>query len=208
MHRLNRPPQEPPALAKARKACANDWEKLNYEQRAEIRSALLAMQHGRCAYCECSVSDCKDKGHIEHFRKRSLYPDLTFCWDNLFYSCVTGNTCGRHKDANWAKSDCAEDLIDPCKDNPEDFFGFDHQGRIFIKDALSEKEHRRAEFTIKAFNLNEPTLVAKRRNRLRACQSCSSVEERDYILRSALEDCSPFVTAIFHYFGHRVDQFR
>lgn len=53
-----------------------------------------------CGYCE---KPCKrgqpgkpDSGEVDHFRPRSLYPQLTFEWENLVYAC--------HR-CNWKKAD-------------------------------------------------------------------------------------------------------
>jgi uncharacterized protein (TIGR02646 family) len=41
-------------------------------------------------FCEC-IPDISNFGEIEHFYPKNLYPDKTFEWDNLFWSCKRCN---------------------------------------------------------------------------------------------------------------------
>ena len=53
------------------------------------------MFHGKCAYCESKIT-VVTYGSIEHFRPKSIYPELTFEWNNLLLSCDICNDIG-HK---------------------------------------------------------------------------------------------------------------
>ena len=64
----------------------------------EIRESLWALQTDRCAYCERRTARHKDEGHIEHFRKQCDFSHLDLDWDNMFWSCMDTNSCGKHKD--------------------------------------------------------------------------------------------------------------
>ena len=44
--------------------------------------ALMCSGNQRCMYCEDSFAD-----EIEHRRPKNLYPQQTFDWDNMLYSC-------------------------------------------------------------------------------------------------------------------------
>lgn len=108
MHLLTRP-QEPECLERLRNANPPlNWSHVTPEQKAQIRGRLVEMQGKFCAYCERHITDepahAEKTGHIEHFRKRRDYPELTFAWNNLFYSCCTQDSCGRYgghrKDSN------------------------------------------------------------------------------------------------------------
>ena len=50
----------------------------------DIRTALEQMCVGfaRCTYCEDSLAD-----EIEHIKPKSLFPDLTFSWNNYCFAC-------------------------------------------------------------------------------------------------------------------------
>lgn len=177
-----------------------------------VRDDLLLIQNFRCAYCERKLHDANDEdedkwdGHIEHFRRKDLYfhPELTFIWENLFYSCTTGATCGRYKDGYITKKEQYHLLINPCEDNPEDFFVFDNSGRVLPCSGITDQDKARAEFTIKTFQLNEPKLRLKRKEMQKKYDWLKkySLQDIDIYLNSVQSE--PFITAIFHYFGKRV----
>ena len=210
MHKLMRT-AEPPALAQARADGLSNWDDFNNQDKKTVRDELLLMQDFRCAYCERQIhalrTEDKWEGHIEQFRRKDQHflPELTFVWDNLFYSCRTGATCGRFKDGFITKKEQYDWLIDPCKENPEDFLIFDDQGRISPRTDLTESDKKRAEFTIKTFNLNEPELMLARKRLQKKydwLKQCSQQEINAYLNSSVKKE--PFITAIYQYFGKRV----
>lgn len=212
MHKLQRS-QEPQGLKQARTDKIQNWDCLPAEAKKAVRDTLLEIQNYRCAYCErllhseiCN-GELKWDGHIEHFRRKDSYfhPELTFVWENLFYSCLTKETCGKHKDDYVGSKEQYTLLIDPCKENPEDFLIFDNRGRISIRTGLSEENKKRAEFTIKAFHLDDPKLTLKRKElqeKYKWLEQCPSQDIEKYLLDTVTDE--PFITAIFHYFGKRV----
>ena len=212
MHKINRISPEPQELISSRKKYSN-WNEFPSNEKKHVRDTLLIMQDFRCAYCERQLhldnhTDAEQwDGHIEHFRRkdRHFHPELTFVWNNLFYSCLVTNTCGKHKDLFVKRKEDYALLIDPCKDNPEDYFVFTHVGRIEIRSDLSEIAQKKADFTLKAFNLNEPGLVRKRKTTLESYNWLKdySQEEQDQILSNLQHE--PFITAIYHYFGKLVN---
>jgi len=222
MHKLNRPSEEPEVLASARENNL-DWDHFETSHKDVVRDALLIMQNFYCAYCERKIHKFEDiplpdgstremyNGHIEHFRRKNqnFYPELMFDWNNLFFSCMTNSTCGKYKD-HFIKSREQNDLlIDPCVDNPEDFFIFTSLGTIEIRSELNAPERnrdkQRALFTIKAFNLNDPNLVKLRKETIDGYSWLKNLPKKD--LDENLQNMHqniPFITAIFHYFGKRV----
>ena len=44
------------------------------------------MFYGKCVYCESKIT-IVTYGAIEHFFPKSVYPELTFDWENLMLSC-------------------------------------------------------------------------------------------------------------------------
>lgn len=211
MHKLERTLPEPTLLKSARENGLSDWDEFPTSDKKTVRDELLMMQNFRCAYCERTLHDVSNEaenkwdGLIEHFRKKdkNFHPELTFVWENLFYSCCTGATCGRHKD-NFVndKSQYAL-LIDPCKENPEDFFIFDYKGEIAVRSTLSDADRERAEFTIKAFGLANPLLTQQRKELLRKYQWMKQYPDQLDKNLSAIGN-EPFITAIYNYFGKRV----
>src|SRR5262245_17191421 len=71
---------------------------LSGQDKGEIRTALLAAQKHRCAYCERRTGDERDDGHIEHFRRQADHPNLDMTWTNMVWSCNDEKTCGKNKD--------------------------------------------------------------------------------------------------------------
>ncbi len=213
MHKLDRNKiTEPKELKNARENHVVDWEHFNGHQKKKVRDALLTLQSNRCAYCEQRLHNIstpwenKWDGHIEHFRRKdpNFNPELTFVWQNLFYSCLTSATCGIRKD-RFIKNKLEYDfMVDPCKDNPEDYFIFDHSGRISARSKLSKYKMKKALFTIEAFNLNAPQLVNMRKNILSKHAWIAQYPQHigEYLLHIKDEE---FITAIYHYFGRRVN---
>lgn len=214
MHKLTRPQQEPQALTTARTSQYPDWNHFPQNEKNQVRDELLRMQNFRCAYCERAINENHEvedgyNGHIEHFRRKNVnfYPERVFDWENLYYSCLTSLTCGKYKDKYIKTKEQYDLLIDPCLENPEDFFVFDDRGRIAVRNGLKGSEIKRAEFTIKAFHLNEPRLIKLRKDVQK--QYCSWIKQypREQILKYLHNDDilnAPFITAIYHYFGERV----
>ena len=54
------------------------------------KAHLKAETHGKCAYCESSTSTVA-YGDVEHFRPKSVYWWLAYCYDNFSYSCQLCN---------------------------------------------------------------------------------------------------------------------
>lgn len=54
---------------------------------ADIKTALRAIYHHKCAFCEQKV----ERFDVEHFRPKSVYYWLAYSWDNLLLACPTCN---------------------------------------------------------------------------------------------------------------------
>ncbi len=207
MHKLVRPIEEPSGLAEARSLQCRDWSAFwqgRSKAKEELQLALLLMQDEKCAYCECKLD--LHEGHIEHFRRKNVdwFPELTFEWGNLYYSCCRNGTCGRHKDRVLDKPRVGE-LIDPCTDNPEDYLQFTFDGNVAVRSELSEEGASRATLTIDTFNLRHTQLVEMRLNTLKSYEwlkQMSAIQIDAYL--SQLPSTTPFLTAIYHYFGKRL----
>ncbi|MFD2717007.1 retron system putative HNH endonuclease, partial [Tistrella mobilis] len=129
----------------------NRWDDVSSIHKEQIRKQLEAMQGRRCAYCEGSIDGLGQ--HIEHFRRKKHHPALTFEWSNLFWSCNQTDSCGHFKDRRAGSYNVA-DLIDPCADDPDDFFIFWSDGTISVRNGLSKQEEHRAKETLRVFSLH------------------------------------------------------
>ena len=90
--------------------------------------------------------------HIEHFRQRGRYPQGTFDWHNLFWSCERDNSCGKHKDGCGGYNH--DDLIKPDVEDPEQFFLFVSNGSIALRAGLTAAQQHRAKETLRILNLD------------------------------------------------------
>ena len=138
----------------------------------QVRNTLTAMCSGvqRCGYCEDSAAV-----EIDHHRPKTLYPEMTFVWENYVYSC---GGCNRPKSDNYAvfldstgelqsvarpasspivppaSGDMV--LIDPRHENPLEFMRLDLLNTFrFRPIGLPEsRNYQRAEYTIATLQLN------------------------------------------------------
>lgn len=206
MHKLTRPAETPKVLSAAQALGATDWDvfwRTRSAEKTALQQALLDMQNGTCAYCESRLG--LHEGHIEHFRRKnaSWFPELMFAWSNLYYSCCRNGTCGRHKDRVLKRED-ADALIDPCVDDPEEYLQFTFDGNVAVRSNLVARDAYRARLTIETFSLKHEHLVGMRKNVLRSYEwlkTKATKEIDDYL--SALPLDTPFLTAIYHFFGKK-----
>lgn len=148
MRRLQRGPA-PSCLARFLHG-RDTWCDVRDEDRAELWDALVAMQGNRCAYCECEIF--LGGRHIEHFRQRGRHPAGTFDWRNLFGSCNSLDSCGKHKDTCGVYDPAC--LIKADDEEPDDFFVFVKDGTIAVREELHAPAKVRAEETLRIFNLD------------------------------------------------------
>lgn len=120
----------------------------NVYAHADVKHALLAMQHGKCFLCESAVQ-ITSHGDVEHFRpkggsrqepgaemERPGYYWLAYDWGNLFLSCEVCNRSFKKNlfpllNPNERAKAPADDLerelpifIDPSREEPADFLAF------------------------------------------------------------------------------------
>ncbi|MCF7697982.1 retron system putative HNH endonuclease [Loktanella sp. M215] len=56
--------------------------------REDVHSQIANEFDHKCAFCECHLGN---EGGVDHFRPKSLYPWLSYEWENLFYVCRNCN---------------------------------------------------------------------------------------------------------------------
>ena len=89
-------------------------EKSRYNH-SEIKGALVAETHGKCAYCESKLRHIS-YGDIEHVVAKSDDPYKWFSWPNLTLACDVCNTNKGHTQVEGAT------FIDPYAVDPEEYF--------------------------------------------------------------------------------------
>ena len=134
-------------------AYSNDYRKYKPTLRLEYER--------QCIYCR--FPDCikgYDAFGVEHYRPKSLYPELETDYSNLFYCC---NTCNRYKGNKWP--DPATGIFVP---NPDEHVMFDHlrfnkETVVHVSDA--------GEYACELLQLNDPALVRIRKTLLTSLDS-------------------------------------
>ncbi|MCX7049754.1 MAG: hypothetical protein NTX50_30265, partial [Candidatus Sumerlaeota bacterium] len=147
-----------------------------------VRTTLKLMCSGscRCCYCEDSCAD-----EVEHVHPKSLYPELTFVWENYIYACgpcngpkkdkftvidtITGqlvDVTPKRKAPVTRPHPGQPALIDPRKEDPMDLMKLDLCGTfqfvpIFSKGTV---QYMRADETIRILNLKREILRKSREN--------------------------------------------
>ena len=105
-----------------------------------IKSALLLSSHGKCAYCECSLTSESNYMEVEHFEDKKNNPEKVVDWENLLPSC---------KKCNGSKSThnvLSEPIINPYVDQPSDHLSM----RLYRLKGKTEK----GKCSIDVLNLN------------------------------------------------------
>jgi uncharacterized protein (TIGR02646 family) len=127
---------------------------INKYQHEEIKTKLIELFRGRCAYCESKITHI-GYGHIEHFRPKakSKYPLLAVKWTNLLLSC---ERCNIIKGDQFP----TPKLINPCIDNPSEHFLFDYDVHIGIANVLGITP--RGKITESTLQLNRDDLIKHR----------------------------------------------
>lgn len=137
------------------------WEEAKDESPVWRKHILEHEQSGLSGYTETPLH--LEKSHIDHFKKQSLYPQLVFEWDNYVVDGKDDTYGARYKDNAIRNRADNEKLINPVVEEAQRFFKYELSGKIVPADGLSEEDNERAEFTINTFNLNESSLVDRRK---------------------------------------------
>ena len=125
--------------------------------RQDLREYILAEQGNLCAYTEIYLSG-GEKCHIDHYHTRNLFPEETFNFDNMLVSCNSEEYGAKYKDKQIKTKSDYHDLINPLVESPSDYLEFTLTGDIVAVNASEKGEN-----TISFFNLNEKSLVERRR---------------------------------------------
>ena len=151
-------------LAALRRA-VTDAEKenaVNKYRHAQIKDALETLFHGKCAYWESKIKHVAYP-HIEHYRPKSKFPELTFDWENLLLACGVCNSA-EYKGDNFPEASENGPYINPCNDSPEEHFQFIYDAKAKLANVYGKTERGRA--TEKAFGLNRSDLRTYRSKKI------------------------------------------
>ena len=125
---------------------------------------LTDEQSQLCGYTEIYINEVKD-GDIDHYRKRSIFPQLTFDWNNLIVAIKDSDFGANYKDNKYRiKENDYDNIFNPVTDNVENYFEYTTWGKVTAKATISEADTQKADRTIEVFNLNHKSLTDRRKN--------------------------------------------
>ncbi len=130
----------------------------------DIRAALEAETHAKCAYCEGRFKPVS-YGHIEHKLPKRKYPHLVCAWTNLTVACQVCNTNKGDYD------DPACRLLDPHVDDVEKLV-------VFAGSFALAGCGKRAARTIERLKLNRPDLLLAREEVLKTLHRILGLVDR------------------------------
>lgn len=168
------------------------WEDIN-PIRQELRKQILEEQNNLCAYTELRIN-AVEECHIDHYHTRNLYPNETFLYENLLVSCNVEDYGAKHKDKQIKSKNDYGSLINPVKEDPTDYMDFGLTGRVQPAEACVKGEQ-----TISFFNLNENSLVERRKTAVTCMlqmkdfltedEMVESIGEFETMIRQLYNDC-------------------
>ena len=119
----------------------------------DIKRALVAETHGKCAYCESKLRHISH-GDIEHVIPKSKNPTKWFSWPNLTLAC---DVCNTNKSEAQVDGDV---FIDPYEVDPEEHF-WQVGSMVWARPGCDA-----AALTERLLDLNRADLVEKRGERI------------------------------------------
>lgn len=133
-----------------------------------------------CAYTELPLDVDKVTVHIDHFRKKSIFPMHKFDWGNLFASVKDHRFGADFKDKKVSGENAWQvyaEIFSPLQDGLQRLFHCATNGVIEPSPVLSDDEAKKAKATIEIFNLNEAELVERRKTMMSQIATCHDLEE-------------------------------
>lgn len=97
---------EPQSLTSHRAQAHADYD--NYQEKDELRAALVGEQKGLCCYCTGRIRADAAHMKIEHWQSQTGYPQHQLAYGNLLGACFGGQgqpPAGQHCDTRKANSD-------------------------------------------------------------------------------------------------------
>lgn len=117
----------------------------------DIKGRLFESSLQKCAFCEMKPGESGNI-EVEHFAPKSLYPNLTFKWENFLPAC---RKCNGFKDDHDA---LIQPIVNPYDTDPEEVFHY-KDIRITANDHHNKEV---GELTIKICGLNSVRLMKPR----------------------------------------------
>ena len=174
----------PACLSNARQKGWNWGEFVNKDHEGYLQCRELASsdQKNMCGYTEMPLGGKGLQLHLDHYKKKSIYPALTFEWENLVFAVKDNRFGADFKDKVVDGKNAATvyaSILNPVLDEAQDCFYYDTGGRVYPIKSMTEGQRNKAQETIRVFNLNETELVSRRRTMISQLSAFTDVSEAD-----------------------------
>lgn len=129
---------------------------------SKYRPELRLEAEEKCVYCAIHESSLggSDSFHVEHYKPKSKFSELTNDFENLFYACAI---CNRFKSNDWPNEPKQDHSIpsypDPKLVNYNTLFDIDIDGVL-------RGRYPASKYMIEKVVLNRPQLINERRERI------------------------------------------
>ena len=150
------------------------WQGQRVNQR--LLPLLSEMTEGHCAYCDWFPMDTGTDPTIDHFKPKSRFPLVAYCWENLYLCC---RLCQEKADALFT-----EQLLRPDEADYgfERFFIYNHSdGTLSPSPGASATNQERARLTVEILKLNSRGRPAARKRELDRFRDLAATERVNWI---------------------------
>jgi len=156
-----------------------NWDTFHQDARdcyLECRTQILIEeQNCLCGYTEISITEITDS-HLDHYRKKSIFPDMTFVWKNLVAATLDSDFGANYKDSVFKiKKENYPEIFDPVEDDVQTFLYYNQRGEIEPLGVLDNKAKEKVKKTIEVFNLNHSSLRSRRETMIRQIRDCAEL---------------------------------
>lgn len=149
-----------PAVFRKIRRKYNHYDELSHNDKNRLKSYLISEQGGICAYCMCRIKS--ETSTIEHYNPRSLKPELSLDYNNLFAVCINGRNDTKHdRQCDVSRGDTALTL-NPCRECDMKHIRYKSNGEI-----VSDIDSFNTDLTV-TLNLNNQTLKNNRKSALKS----------------------------------------
>ncbi len=126
-----------------------------YQERDQLKDALLKEQKYICCYCMQRIS--KDKMKIEHWQPQSKFPELQLAYSNLLAACLGNESQPKHLQHCDTYKANSEIKVNPTQLICESIIKFRTNGEIYADDFEINKDLQ------ETLNLNYEGLIKNRK---------------------------------------------
>ena len=152
----------------------SQWSEIHLKENQPVYEECLMVcevdQCELCGYTEVPLN--QGLSHIDHYIKRDIDPNLTFCWENMIAAVKDDKFGADWKDNHIKRNDydkkmkCYRNVLNPITSDFIDRFKFATDG--FMEPV--DRNDQIAQNTIDVFNLNEFSLKNRRKEAMQAAR--------------------------------------